>query len=244
MSDAHDTSEHHHLGDEELAQIRLNHSNVHHKVPTLTTTAGSSTIGQSPSPHRATRYQSVPPDEDELPKRVAVVATNGTKATTTLETPPSPPTTPLDNQLDQNVTVLSSNHARTTVTPDNIQSSPNDGIGHQPTTPSTALEEAKDWPVHPALRDTHTAPPPVKIILDKMNNVLLKNHMIIIDTIEHTNQNTKIMGQCPSILDTNSGQSINTTSYYCHNISTPPMHTPPLQQNNQQHIPARIHSGI
>ena len=185
VSDAHDTSEHHHLGDEELAQIRLDHSNVHHKVPTLTTTAGSSMIGQSPSPYRATRYQSVPPDEDELPKRVAVVATNGTKATTLMETPPSPPTTPLDNQLDQNVTVLSSNHARTTVTPDNIQSSPNDGIGHQPTTPSTALEEATDWPVHPATRDTHTAPPPVRIILDKMNNVLLKNHMIIIDTIKH-----------------------------------------------------------
>ena len=69
--------------------------------------------------------------------------------------------------------------------PDNIQSSPNDGIGHQITTPSTALEEATDWPVHPTLRDTHTAPPPVKIILDKMSNVLLKNHMIIIDTIEH-----------------------------------------------------------
>ena len=118
-------------------------------------------------------------------KRVAVVATNGTKATTLIEIPPYPPTTPLDNQLDQNVTVLSSNHARTTVTPDNIQPSPNDGIGHQPTTPSTALEEATDWPVHPAPRDTHTAPPPVKIILDKMNNVLLKNHMIIIDTIKH-----------------------------------------------------------
>ena len=42
-----------------------------------------------------------------------------------------------------------------------------------------------DWPVHPAPRDTHTAPPPVKIILDKMNNVLLKNHMKIIDTIKH-----------------------------------------------------------
>ena len=91
VSDAHDTSEHHHLGDEELAQIRLDHSNVHHKVPTLTATAGSSMIGQSPSPYRATRYQSVPPDEDELPKRVAVVATNGTKATTLEEIPPFPP---------------------------------------------------------------------------------------------------------------------------------------------------------
>ena len=64
-----------------------------------------------------------------------------------------------------------------------------------------------DWPVHPAPRDTHTAPPPVKIILDKMNNVLLKNHIKIIDTIKHKKLiqeqiKTKTMGQCPSITQT------------------------------------------
>ena len=170
-ADAHDTSGHRRPGDREVSEHTLDNLNCPDKVLlATTTTVGHPTARQSPNPPTAPHaHSSNPPDEDCVPKRVAVRGQRYQHNNTT--TVFCSQSFNNNDNNPQNVTAHNSkNYA--TVTPKQLKSSTTTtkGSGHELDQPqATVPGETVEMPVHPEPRNMHTAPQPVKQILVQLN---------------------------------------------------------------------------